>query len=71
MILTGGAAARFPYHAIPSRVRAPSQHPATYEFRTDKWAELYSKRIDDMITGSREGSNNHVGRVAGDPWRQI
>ena len=29
-----------------------AQHPAqggTYEFRTDKWAELYSKRIDDMI----------------------
>ena len=29
------------------------QHPppgATYEFHTDKWAELYSKRIDDMIT---------------------
>jgi uncharacterized protein len=29
------------------------QHPppgATYEFHTDKWAELYSKRIDDLIT---------------------
>ena len=28
------------------------QHPppgASYEFHTDKWAELYSKRIDDMI----------------------
>lgn len=26
------------------------QGPAgTYEFRTDKWAELYSRRIDDMI----------------------
>jgi len=23
--------------------------PSTYEFHTDKWAELYSKRIDDMI----------------------
>jgi len=23
--------------------------PGTYEFHTDKWAELYSKRIDDMI----------------------
>jgi hypothetical protein len=31
---------------------APPQHPppgASYEFHTDKWAELYSKRIDDMI----------------------
>jgi uncharacterized protein len=29
-----------------------ARHPAKselYEFRTDKWAELYSKRIDDMI----------------------
>ena len=29
------------------------QHPppgAAYEFHTDKWTELYSKRIDDMIT---------------------
>jgi hypothetical protein len=23
--------------------------PGTYDFHTDKWAELYSKRIDDMI----------------------
>ena len=23
--------------------------PGTYEFHTDKWAELYAKRIDDMI----------------------
>ena len=29
---------------------APRQPPsANYEFHTDKWAELYSKRIDDMI----------------------
>jgi uncharacterized protein len=29
---------------------APRQLPsASYEFHTDKWAELYSKRIDDMI----------------------
>jgi uncharacterized protein len=29
---------------------APRQPPsASYEFHTDKWAELYSKRIDDMI----------------------
>jgi uncharacterized protein len=30
--------------------RAQHQPPGgNYEFRTDKWAELYSKRIDDMI----------------------
>ena len=29
---------------------APRQPPsASFEFHTDKWAELYSKRIDDMI----------------------
>ena len=31
---------------------AEPQHPApggTYEFHTDEWAELYAKRIDDMI----------------------
>jgi len=31
---------------------AEAQHPApagTYEFRTDQWARLYDKRIDDMI----------------------
>ncbi|MGD0024148.1 MAG: SGNH family hydrolase [Xanthobacteraceae bacterium] len=35
-----------------SAAASDAQHPAqggTYEFRTDKWAELYSKRIDDMI----------------------
>ena len=37
----------------PPPATAGPQHPppgATYEFHTDKWAELYSKRIDDMIT---------------------
>ena len=37
----------------PAATPVGPQHPppgATYEFRTDKWAELYSKRIDDMIT---------------------
>ena len=36
--------------AAPSA--AAEQHqgpPGNYEFHTDKWAELYSKRIDDMI----------------------
>ncbi len=31
---------------------AETQHPvpgATYDFRTDEWAKLYGKRIDDMI----------------------
>ena len=38
-------------HSPPAPV--VPQHPppsAAYEFRTDKWTELYSKRIDDMIT---------------------
>ena len=37
----------------PPPAMAGPRHPppgATYEFHTDKWAELYSKRIDDMIT---------------------
>jgi uncharacterized protein len=36
----------------PSIMAAEPQRqgpPGTYEFHTDKWAELYSKRIDDMI----------------------
>ena len=37
-------------HPPPATVGPPRQPPsATYEFHTDKWAELYSKRIDDMI----------------------
>ncbi len=35
----------------PAAAGAQHQSPgANYEFHTDKWAELYSKRIDDMIT---------------------
>jgi uncharacterized protein len=36
----------------PAATPAEVQHQppgANYEFHTDKWAELYSKRIDDMI----------------------
>jgi len=36
----------------PPAAATRAQHTApgeNYEFRTDKWAELYSKRIDDMI----------------------
>ena len=36
----------------PSSAAAEGQRqpqPQTSEFHTDKWAELYSKRIDDMI----------------------
>jgi uncharacterized protein len=36
----------------PPPATAAPQHPppgASYEFHTDKWAELYAKRIDDMI----------------------
>ena len=37
-------------HPGPATAGAPRQPPsASYEFHTDKWAELYSKRIDDMI----------------------
>src|SRR4029077_12180389 len=38
-------------HSPPATVGPQHSPPAaTYEFHTDKWAELYSKRIDDMIT---------------------
>jgi hypothetical protein len=36
----------------PAPAAPAAQHPplgGNYEFHTDKWAELYSKRIDDMI----------------------
>jgi uncharacterized protein len=33
----------------PSIVAAPPAAPATYEFRSDRWAEVYAKRVDDMI----------------------
>ena len=39
-------------NAHPSTSPAPTPRPApsvSYEFHTDKWTELYSKRIDDMI----------------------
>jgi len=37
-------------HAPPAAVAPQRQPPAaSYEFHTDKWAELYSKRIDDII----------------------
>ena len=37
-------------HPPPATLGPPRQPPSTiYEFHTDKWAELYSKRIDDMI----------------------
>jgi uncharacterized protein len=37
-------------HALPATVAPQRQPPAaSYEFHTDKWAELYSRRIDDMI----------------------
>ena len=36
---------------VPTTTPAPQRQPAaaTYEFRSDKWAELYSQRIDDLI----------------------
>src|SRR6185437_12706147 len=39
-------------NAHPSTSPAPTPRPApsvSYEFHTDKWTELYSKRINDMI----------------------
>ncbi len=37
-------------HPGPATAGAQRQPPsANFEFHTDKWAELYSKRIDDMI----------------------
>ena len=37
-------------HPAPAAAATQHQPPgANYEFHTDKWAELYSKRIDDMI----------------------
>jgi hypothetical protein len=39
-----------PSGAQPPPSIAANGPPGTYDFHTDKWAELYSKRIDDMIT---------------------
>src|SRR6476660_10191768 len=39
-------------HDHPTPVGAGTQRQppsASFEFHTDKWAEIYSKRIDDMI----------------------
>jgi len=37
-------------HPAPAPAAPPRPPPSvSYEFHTDKWAELYSKRIDDMI----------------------
>ena len=37
-------------YAAPKRAELEATaHGGNYEFHTDKWAELYSKRIDDMI----------------------
>ena len=33
----------------PSIVAEPQQGKGTFEFRSDKWAELYSKRIDETV----------------------
>ena len=34
--------------AAPTEAQHPAP-PGTYDFRTDEWAKLYTKRIDDMI----------------------
>jgi uncharacterized protein len=49
---TPAADAAKPDAEQPSIAAAETQRPGpggAYEFHTDKWAELYSKRIDDMI----------------------
>ena len=60
-------------HPGPATAGAPRQPPsASYEFHTDKWAELYSKRIDDMIAALKtRGRTDHLGGTACDPRRQI
>ena len=43
------------------------QGDRSYEFHTDQWAELYDKRIDDMIAALKgQGRAGAVGRIAGD-----
>ena len=45
-------ALHLPTLTIPRRLpsyRSARRRAQAYEFHTDKWAELYSKRIDDMI----------------------
>jgi hypothetical protein len=45
-----GSTATAPDGEQPSIVASEPQRPGgSYDFRTDKWAELYSRRIDDMI----------------------
>jgi uncharacterized protein len=44
-------------HPGPAAAGPPRQPPsASYEFHTDEWAELYSKRIDDMIAALKTKS---------------
>jgi hypothetical protein len=46
----GTAAPPDNHHPTVATAQGPRQPPpANYEFRTDKWAELYSRRVDDMI----------------------
>jgi uncharacterized protein len=46
----GAAAAQPPDEQPPVAADVPHAAPGgTYEFHTDEWAELYAKRIDDMI----------------------
>ena len=43
-------------HPGPAAAGAQRQLPsASFDFHTDKWAELYSKRIDDMIAALKTG----------------
>ncbi len=42
--------------AAPQSATTEAQRPAsggTYEFHTDRWAELYTRRIDDMIAAAK------------------
>ena len=65
----GGAATDTSCREIAAAAPRPGR---TLRFHTDKWAELYSKRIDDMIAALKsQGRAGAVGRAAGDPRHQI
>ncbi len=60
-----------PIRAQPPRA-APRQPPsASFEFHTDKWAELYSSASTTLSWRSRRGAYRSFGWDYGDPRRQI
>ena len=63
------AAGAQPSEEQPAAAAAEPPRPTpggTYEFHTDEWAQLYTKRIDDMIAVLKsKGVPVHLGRPAG------